>query len=466
MKKNFAVIDIETTGGSAKREKIIEIAIIIFDGEKIIDSFESLINPQRSIPPFITSITGITNEMVKDAPKFYEIAKKIVDITEDCIFVAHNSRFDFGFIRLEFQELGYTYSRKQLDTVKLFRRFFPGLKSYALGNLIQHFGIQTDARHRAMADVMATLELFQKGLTRSDSEDILSGLFGIYLKEAKLPQGLSYQDIENLPEKTGVYYFLDIFDNIIYIGKALNIKKRVKQHFQKITPKTDKFYSTVRKIDYEITGSELIALLKEAEEIKKHKPPVNKALRKDVFPYKVSYSKDSLGYLTFNISKNMHNGSPVLTEFTSRKNAKAFIENIVYKHQLCKKVAGIEHHEGACFEYGFKNCEGACIGLESSDDYNKKMTMAIEEMKDFHVDNFLIVDSGRHEDESAIILVEESNYTGYAFIDKSETILNTIDDVKNYISPGKYDKDFNRIIKRFITNDSVEIITYEKNKNI
>ena len=464
MKKNFAIIDIETTGGSAKREKITEIAIVIFDGEKIIDSFESLVNPQRSIPPFITNITGITNDMLKDAPKFYEIAKKIVDITEDCIFVAHNSRFDFAFIRQEFQDLGYTYSRKQLDTVKLFRRFFPGLRSYALGNLIEHFGIKTDARHRAMADVMATLELLKMGLSLPDSEEILSLIFGISLKEAKLPKGLLYNDIENLPEKTGIYYFLDIFDNIIYIGKALNIKKRVKQHFQKITPKTDKFYNTVRKIDYQLTGSELVALLKEAEEIKKYKPPVNKALRKDVFPYKITYKKDSLGYFTFNISKSLNNGNPLLSEFSSGKQAKLFIQNIVYKYQLCKKIAGIENHEGACFEYGLKNCAGACIGLESSEDYNKKMMSAIEEMKDFKEKDFFVIDSGRDEDEVAIILVENGNYSGFAYVDKYNTAFSNIEHIKNYISPGKYDKDFNRIIKNFIANNVVEIVKLKKER--
>ena len=458
MKKNFAIVDIETTGGSAKREKIIEIAIVIFDGKNIIDSFESLINPQRSIPPFITSITGITNEMIKDAPKFYEIAKNIVDITEDCIFVAHNSRFDYGFIRHEFQELGYTYSRKQLDTVKLFRRFFPGLKSYALGNLIQHFAIETNARHRAMADVVATLKLLKKGLLLPQSEQILSDIFGIYIKEAKLPSGLSYQDIDILPESTGIYYFLDIYDNIIYIGKALNIKKRVKQHFQKITPKTDKFYSTVRKIDYEITGSELIALLKEAEEIKKHKPPINKALRKDSFPYKLYTSKDSLGYLTFKIAKSIKKDTAVLSEFTTRKQAKLFVENTVYNYQLCKKVAGIEYHEGACFEYGFKNCSGACIGLESHENYNKKMILAIEEMKDFYEENFLIIVPGRDKNESAIILVEKNNYAGYAYIDKSETVIYNINCIKNHITPKKYDKDFNKIIKSYIKNSSVKIV--------
>jgi len=458
MKKNFAIIDIETTGGSAKREKIIEIAIVIYDGKKIIDSYQSLINPQRSIPPFITSITGISNDMIKDAPKFYEIAKKIVDITDDCIFVAHNSRFDYGFIRHEFQELGYTYSRKQLDTVKLFRRFFPGLRSYALGNLIQHFGIETDARHRAMADVMATLEIFKKVLSKPDSEEILSNLYGIYLKEAKLPRGLDNEDIEKLPEKTGVYYFIDIFDNIIYIGKANNIKKRVKQHFQKITPKTDKFYNTVKKIDFEITESELIALLKEAEEIKKYKPPVNKALRKDVFPYKVSYSPDLQGYLTFDISKKTKNGNPVIEEFSTRKHAKAFIENLVYRYRLCKKVAGIENHEGACFEYGFKNCDGACIGLESHEKYNIKMIEAIEEIKYFHIENFIIVEPGRKENEYALVLVEKNNYKGYTFVEKEDMDLSDIEKIKYTIHHKEYDKDFNKIIKIFVNKKNVKII--------
>lgn len=466
MKKNFAIIDIETTGGSAKLERIIEIAIVIYDGKKIIDSFESLINPERTIPPFITSITGITNDMVVNAPKFYEIAKDIVEITEDCIFVAHNSRFDYGFIRQEFQNLGYTYSRKQLDTIKVFRRLFPGLKSYALGNLINHFDIKVESRHRAMSDVMATLDLLKLGLKIPDADEVLKSIFGIDIKESKLPQGLSYEDIENLPQTTGVYYFLDLFDNFVYIGKAKNIKKRVKQHFQKISPKTNKFFNTVRKIDFIETGSELIALLLEAEEIKKYKPPVNKALRKDNFPYKIFYFKDDLGYINFSISKKQLNGYTYLNGFSSRQQAKVYLESISYKYSLCKKLSGVEYHEGPCFEFGINKCMGACTGQEISDLYNERAYLAINDMN-YHFDSdFFIIEKGRNDEESAIVLIENGNYAGFSFLNKNEYSINNFHGLKNHIKTKAYDKDFNQIIKRFVINGKVDIIQYEENKNI
>ena len=160
--KKYAIIDIETTGGAAAREKITEIAIVLHDGTKVIETFETLLNPERSIPVYITQITGISDAMVAKAPKFYEVAKKIVTMTEGAVFVAHNVRFDYGFVQEEFRRLGYTYTRQQLCTVKLSRQAFPGLRSYALGNLIEHFNIKTTDRHRAMADTMATVEIFEK----------------------------------------------------------------------------------------------------------------------------------------------------------------------------------------------------------------------------------------------------------------------------------------------------------------
>ncbi|HMR44937.1 MAG TPA: 3'-5' exonuclease, partial [Saprospiraceae bacterium] len=147
MKNLFAIIDVETTGGRANRDRITEIAIALHDGEKVVKTFESLINPECPIAYGITELTGITNDMVADAPRFYEVAKEIGQLTEGAVFVAHNVRFDYGFIREEFNRLGFTYSRRQLCTVRLSRQVFPGLQSYSLGNLIRHFKIRVNDRH-------------------------------------------------------------------------------------------------------------------------------------------------------------------------------------------------------------------------------------------------------------------------------------------------------------------------------
>ncbi len=460
MKNNFAIVDIETTGGSAKREKIIEVAIVIFDGKKIIDSFESLVHPERSIPSYITRITGITDDMLIGAPKFYEIAKKIVEITENCIFVAHNVRFDYSFIQEEFNRLGFTYSRKQLCTIKLFRRFFPGLKSYSLGNLIKEFNINVDSRHRAMADVVATLDILKLGLKIPDSEQTLSNIFGISIKETKLPPGINRETIENLPGETGVYYFLDMFNNYIYIGKSKNIKKRVKQHFQKITPKSTKLYNTVRKIEFEITGSELIAYLKEAEDIKKYKPPANKSLKNDEFPYSITYSKNNKGYINFKIAKSINNNSAVLSNYKSRKAAKSYLSTFIKMNDLCENVSGTKNYDGACFEYGLGNCNGACIGHESPEEYNQRIIDAIKESVLFNHKSFALIDRGRLSQESSVVLVENNNYAGYAFFDNTAIEFKSISDVKRVIEKGSYDKQFNAIIKRSLSDESIRIIVF------
>jgi len=161
MEKLFAIIDVETTGGSAKKDKVIEFAVALHDGSKIVDTYETLIHPERHIPYYITGITGINNEMVRQAPRFFEVAKKIVELTENSIFVAHNAHFDYGFIREEFNALGYPFSKKYLDTVRLSRESFPGLRSYSLDSLIRYFGIKVSDRHRAMADVLATVKVFE-----------------------------------------------------------------------------------------------------------------------------------------------------------------------------------------------------------------------------------------------------------------------------------------------------------------
>ena len=191
--KLYAIIDIETTGGRATRDKITEIAVVLHDGQKIVDSYETLINPEVPIPYGITKLTGISQDMVESAPRFFEVAKKVVEMTEDAIFVAHNVRFDYTFIREEFARLGFTYTRKQLCTVRLSRKAFPGLKSYSLGNLIKHFEINVDDRHRAMADTLATVELFEKILNVEKGETEITDMVNMGIKESLLPPNLTME---------------------------------------------------------------------------------------------------------------------------------------------------------------------------------------------------------------------------------------------------------------------------------
>ena len=281
----YAVIDIETTGGNARFEKITEIAVLLHDGEKITEEFSTLINPEKSIPPFISRLTGITDEMVAGAPRFFEVARKLVELTEGKIIVAHNAQFDYGFIREEFRTLGFTFNRNTLCTVKLSRKLIPGHRSYSLGNICEKLGIENEARHRAAGDALATSKLFDLLIARDEHGVIRKNVHNDP-SLLKLPPNLSRQDVDNLPEETGVYYFHDAAGNIIYIGKSKNIRKRALSHFaEKEHPKSLSMKTEIAGITYEITGSELVALLLESDEIKKHKPRYNRRQRESYFQW-------------------------------------------------------------------------------------------------------------------------------------------------------------------------------------
>jgi DNA polymerase-3 subunit epsilon len=272
----YAIIDIETTGGSSEYDRITEIAILIHDGKKVTDNFVTLINPEREIPQYITALTGITNEMVAGAPKFYEVAKRIVELTNEKIFVAHNAGFDYSFIRNEFRSLGYRYQREQLCTVRLSRKLVPGLKSYSLGSLCNELGIEIKDRHRAAGDAYATARLFDIliDLNNTNGLDLLSNRL---LSNSDLHPGLSIDLIRNLPEETGLYYFYDENNKLLYIGKGRNIKSRVISHINNNSSKRAmQMRRLIADIGYELTGSELIALLKESAEVRNREPLYNR----------------------------------------------------------------------------------------------------------------------------------------------------------------------------------------------
>lgn len=295
--KLYTIIDIETTGSYRGGNKITEIAIIKFDGAKVIDEFSTLINPEMNIPIAITYLTGINNEMVAHAPKFYEIAKKIIQMTEDCIFVAHNVFFDYNFIKHEFAELGYQFNREKLCTVRLARKFLAGYKSYSLGNICSDLNINIENRHRAMGDARATVELFKKII--ASYPDAVKDFVQGESKKVALPKNLPRDEFEKVPSLPGVYYFYNIKGDLLYIGKSKDLKKRVSSHFRlnMKRPKDIELKNLVAKIDYKLMGNELAALLYECQEIKKYKPKFNISLKRSGFPIAIDLKKNKKGIL-------------------------------------------------------------------------------------------------------------------------------------------------------------------------
>ncbi len=453
-KKIYAIVDLETTGGMAKRDKITEIGIVLFDGEKVIDQYQTLVNPGRSIPPEITRITGITNEMVADAPKFYEVAKNVVEMTEGAIFVAHNVRFDYSFLKEEFGSLGYTFTKRQLCTVRLSRKTFPGLRSYSLGNLIKHFGISVDARHRALDDAMATTELLERILNQDYADQTIDQIVNEGIKTSKLPKEISLDKLHSLPEGPGVYYFHNVYNKIIYIGKSINIKKRVMQHFSKTTQKAERLAKMVADITYEETGHELIALLLESHEIKAYKPEVNKAQRTNEYPYFIHHYFDTNGYLCYKWEKSSiktRKNKNILSHYGSKQGAISHLAGITRELGLCQSKTDLYEKSGPCFLYKTQVCYGACILEENAEDYNSRAEIGIEYLKRIFDKNFVIITDGRAPDEKGIILIEEGHYKGYGYIG-TDDLNYGIEEMKEAIKYVPINPETNGIIRTYLSN--------------
>jgi DNA polymerase-3 subunit epsilon len=414
----YAVIDIETTGGSPVSERITEIAVYIHDGGKITDEFISLINPERKIPYHITNLTGITNDMVAEAPRFCEVARKIVEITDKCIFVAHNVSFDYQFIRHEYRRLGYEYSREKLCTVQLSRRLIPGLPSYSLSKLCRHLNINNNARHRAAGDALATVKLFEEILARSGKMNNQSEAFHGFDKKDLHP-ALAPETIYNLPEAEGVYYFYNDKKELIYIGKSKNIRTRVLSHLRSFnTRKSIEMRNTIAAIDYEQTGSELIALLKESHEIKRDKPLYNRSQRRALSQFGLYYYYDSSGYLNLAIAGNSGRNDTPLCSFATKQSGKSYLQNLVDEYDLCQKLCALYPAGGACFHYEIAECKGACIGKELPETYNLRARIILDKHL-FRHESFFILDRGRVPDELAVVKIECGKYIGYGYIDET-----------------------------------------------
>jgi len=269
----YAVLDIETTGGKFNEEGITEIAIHKYDGHQVVDKFISLVNPEKEIQPFVVKLTGINNKMLRTAPKFHEVAKRIVEITDGAVIIAHNAQFDYRILRTEFRRLGYNFERKTLCTVELSQKLLPDAESYSLGKLVRSLGIAVSDRHRANGDALATLKLFKLLL----SKDLDKSIIKTVVREETLGELSTRQldIVDALPSEVGVYYMHNKDGDIIFLGKSSNIKKRVNQHFTKSGDKARKLQKETKKVTFEKTGSELVALLKENEELKRNKPSQN-----------------------------------------------------------------------------------------------------------------------------------------------------------------------------------------------
>ena len=447
----YAIIDVETTGGTARHERITEIAVVLHDGERVVDTFSTLLNPEQSIPWNITRITGISDAMVADAPKFYEVAKRIVEITEGAVFVAHNVAFDYGFVKEEFARLGYAFSRKQLCTVRLSRMVFPGLKSYSLSNLKLHFGIRSERSHRALDDTLATVELFERIMAAQGGKG-LHRFVQQGVKEAKLPATLSLERLEAVPDTCGVYYMHDAEGEVIYVGKSLNIRKRLFEHFSDLSPKGEKLRTGVADISCEVTGSELVALLHESAEIKRLQPRVNRALRLRAFAGAIFAYTDQQGYRCLTVGKNTAANAKklqVAAEYAKPDHARNHLQSIVRQHELCYRLSHLDASDRACFHYSIKKCRGACIGEESPADYNLRVEAALASLDKRLSGSFFVVENGRTEGELAVVGVQDGTYIGFGYIEAEHSQI-AVEDVLETLAQPHPDPNAAHIIHTYL----------------
>ena len=438
----YAILDIETTGGQFNEEGITEIAIYKFDGHEVVDQFISLVNPEIPIQPFVVKLTGINNEMLRGAPKFFEVAKRIVEMTNDCVLVAHNASFDYRILRTEFRRLGYDFEAKTLCTVELSKKLLPEQPSHSLGKLVRALGIPMADRHRASGDALATVKLFKILLEKDLEKEIVKDFIKLEVEKGIAPKLLDI--VSSLPSTTGIYYIHNEKGNLIYIGKSRNIKKRINQHFTGTSTKCKKIQTDVFTVTYDETGSELIALLKESEEIKINKPILNRAQRKSIFQFALYAEKDEKGYLNLRLQK-ADGRKKEITSFTSLQDGKNALFRITSHYNLCQKFTGLYTSKTNCFQYSIKECDGACIGEVSPEIYNARVLEFIEK-NSFENQNMILIDKGRNISERSAVLIENGIYKGYAFYDLNYQIHN-IEILRNIIIPMQNNRDTKNIIQ-------------------
>ena len=455
----YAIVDIESTGGYADNHRITEIAIYHYDGLQIKNVFHSLLNPGRKVPQFITGLTGITSKMVEEAPEFSELADEIFLYLKDRVFVAHNAHFDYSFIKKEFETIGVNWQTKKLCTVRLARKIIPGLESYSLGRLAESLGIKIPDRHRAGGDAQATAKIFDV-LVKRDNSGVITKALKRNSGETILPPNLAKEEFDRLPAKAGVYYFLDGRGQVIYVGKALNIKKRIAGHFTGEAREWNRsnIRNEIHHITYELTGSELIALILESQEIRRLWPKYNLAQKYKTEEWGVYDYEDRNGYLRFCVNVVSKGTKPLIT-FSSKGDAWNFMWEKVKAYDLCPKHSGLQLAKGLCFSHQSGSCKGACQGVESAKKYNKRAQKAVDSFFE-EGESVAIIGQGRKVEEKSLVLIENGSYVGFGFVPKEESI-GSLESARNFIKPSKENKVVQNLVNSYLLNPrGAEVVVF------
>lgn len=429
----YAIVDIETTGGYAAANGIIEIAVFITDGKKVVNEFHSLVNPYYTIPRFIQSLTGITNEMVESERDFRSISNELYELLHDKVFVAHNVNFDYSFVKHHLQKEGYELNCKKICTIRLGRQIIPGLRGYGLGKICKHLGIEIEDRHRAKGDAAATVQLFHH-LLEKDSNGHVQTMLKQGSKEQFLPPNVPADEIKNLPPQPGVYYFHDKKGKVIYVGKAKSLKKRVNSHFSNNKPNRQKqeFLKKIYHVSYQCTATELMAFILESSEIKKLWPEQNRSQKRFDQTYGMYYFEDSNGYLRLCIEKRRKNLKALYT-FNLLSEGYSLLRKMVDEFNLCPKLCFLQSANVQCQSLLVKKCKGACEQKETAEEYNKRVLACIHDIET-ELPTFALIDDGLQQEEQSCILVEKGKFYGMGYL-PSDSNFTGVEQLKNYLTP-------------------------------
>lgn len=458
-RKEYAIVDIETTGGNAQNSRITEIAIFIHNGEQLINQWQTLINPEIHIPAYITALTGIDNQTVQNAPTFLQVAPQIYELLYDKIFVAHHVNFDYSFVKHQLQQSGYSWHAVKCCTVRLARKVFPGLSSYSLGNLCNSLQIPIYNRHRAAGDAAATVLLFERMLQNNKGIDVE------YLQhkskvEQLLPPNLPVEVFNSLPQKTGVYYFYNRVNKLIYVGKAINIKKRVLSHFtgHKISSQRQQFLKEVHGISYKLTGTELMALLLEYQEITTLWPLYNKALKKfePKFGLYLYTARNGYKYLAVMRLNSQHHSIKVCCTAVAANDVLRHLANrFDIDNSYCKYLTSQTINEQ---QLTIKQ-QLPCIHT-----HNKKVDEAIAYLFK-NQQSYFISEEGCTADEKSYILIENGQLYGWGYIKKEKNSAG-LEEIKKFIKPTKSSAYIMQLLTNYIQQFPEKVTFFHAVNNI
>ncbi|MDP1726707.1 MAG: exonuclease domain-containing protein [Bacteroidota bacterium] len=428
----YAIVDIETTGGHASQHRITEISVYVHDGERVINQFETLINPEMPIPPYIQAFTGISNEMVEDAPVFREIAPKLVELFSGNIFIAHSVNFDYTFIKHQLQEAGYDLQLKKLCTVRLSRKIIPGHRSYSLGNICSALNIPLQNRHRAGGDAEATVKLFEY-LIANDKEHHIADSLKRGSKEQVLPPNVNKSDFEKLPRAPGVYYFINDKGLAVYVGKAKNIVSRVSSHFSGDLKSKQKqnFMREIHGFSHVPTGNELLAIILESHEIKRLWPDENRAQKRTQAVYGLFDYLDQNGKIRFGIDKVRKEMRPLVI-FSTHASALQYLNELIEVYNLCPKLCNSQTNNETCIQVNKNICDGYCMANENIKEYNRKAQVYFDQLQ-ADKKAYFIVGKGRSFNEQCVIVYEPGSFIGYTFTSVKDQL--DFDAVKDMSQP-------------------------------